>query len=190
MLLSPRTQVGSVSQLLRLNTAGTLVCRCRGHRNGLFEADHSLLGRPVQRQFDMRGEFQIGQFSTLGDRLDDFGREKRQPDEAGSWIARPAALRAVLVQRWRRGWCRSHMRIADVREERTICGRSLTTSNCLARLSARGSTRGPEFVRAIDSIRRPGIRDGASSVIQLGSRAAARESTLRFARILALPAVS
>ena len=31
----------------------------------------------------MRGEFQIGQFSTLGDRLDDFRREKRQPDEAG-----------------------------------------------------------------------------------------------------------
>jgi hypothetical protein len=51
---------------------------------GLFEADHSLLGRPVQRQVDMRGEFQIGQFSTLGDRLDDFRREKRQPDEAGN----------------------------------------------------------------------------------------------------------
>ena len=50
---------------------------------GLFEADHSLLGRPVQRQVDMRGEFQFGQFSTLGDRLDDFRREKRQPDEAG-----------------------------------------------------------------------------------------------------------
>ena len=32
----------------------------------LLEADHSLLGRPVQRQVDMRGEFQIGQFSTLG----------------------------------------------------------------------------------------------------------------------------
>jgi len=32
----------------------------------------------------MRGEFQIGQFSTLGDRLDDFRREKRQPDEAGN----------------------------------------------------------------------------------------------------------
>ena len=29
-------------------------------RNRLFEADHSLLGRPVQRQVDMRGEFQIG----------------------------------------------------------------------------------------------------------------------------------
>jgi hypothetical protein len=51
---------------------------------GLFEADHSLLGRPVQRQVDMRGEFQFGQFSTLGDRLDDFRREKRQPDEAGN----------------------------------------------------------------------------------------------------------
>ena len=51
---------------------------------GLLEADHSLLGRPVQRQVDMRGEFQIGQFSTLGDRLDDFRREKRQPDEAGN----------------------------------------------------------------------------------------------------------
>ena len=50
----------------------------------LFEADHSLLGRPVQRQVDMRGEFQIGQFTTLGDRLDDFRREKRQPDEAGN----------------------------------------------------------------------------------------------------------
>ena len=65
----------------------------------LFEADHSLLGRPVQRQVDMRGEFQIGQFSTLGDRLDDFRREKRQPDEAGNvaishppggWRSRPA----------------------------------------------------------------------------------------------------
>ena len=32
----------------------------------LFEADHSLLGRSVQRQVNMRGEFQIGQFSTLG----------------------------------------------------------------------------------------------------------------------------
>ena len=40
---------------------------------GLFEADRSLLDRPVQRQVDMRGEFQIGQFSTLGGRLDDFG---------------------------------------------------------------------------------------------------------------------
>ena len=50
----------------------------------LLEADHSLLGRPVQRQVDMRGEFQIGQFSALGDRLDDFRREKRQPDEAGN----------------------------------------------------------------------------------------------------------
>jgi len=50
----------------------------------LLEADHSLLGRPVQRQVDMRGEFQIGQFSTLGDRLDDFRREKRQPDEASN----------------------------------------------------------------------------------------------------------
>ena len=39
---------------------------------GLFEADHSLLGHPVQRQVDMRGEFQIGQFSTLGDRLASF----------------------------------------------------------------------------------------------------------------------
>jgi hypothetical protein len=27
---------------------------------GLLEADHSLMGRPVQRQVDMRGEFQIG----------------------------------------------------------------------------------------------------------------------------------
>jgi hypothetical protein len=35
----------------------------------LFEADYSLLGRPVQRQVDMRCEFQIGQFSTLGDHL-------------------------------------------------------------------------------------------------------------------------
>jgi hypothetical protein len=51
---------------------------------GLFEADYSLLGRPVQRQVDMRGEFQIGQFSTLGDRLDDFRRQKRKPDEAGN----------------------------------------------------------------------------------------------------------
>jgi hypothetical protein len=34
----------------------------------------------------MRGEFQIGQFSTLGDRLDDFRREKRQPDEAGNIV--------------------------------------------------------------------------------------------------------
>ena len=41
---------------------------------GLFEADRSLLDRPVQRQVDMRGEFQISQFSTLGDRLDDFRR--------------------------------------------------------------------------------------------------------------------
>jgi hypothetical protein len=48
----------------------------------LFETDRLLLGRPVQRQVDMRGEFQIGQFSTLGDRFDDFRREKRQPDEA------------------------------------------------------------------------------------------------------------
>jgi hypothetical protein len=31
----------------------------------------------------MRGEFQVGQCSTLCDRLDDFGREKRQPDQAG-----------------------------------------------------------------------------------------------------------
>ena len=70
-----------------------------GWRIGLFEADHSLLGRPVQRQVDMWGEFQIGQFSTLGDRLDDFRREKRQPDEAGDvaishalavWRSRPA----------------------------------------------------------------------------------------------------
>ena len=49
----------------------------------LFEADHSLLHRPVEREVDMRGEFQIGQFSTLGDRFDDFRREKRQPDQAG-----------------------------------------------------------------------------------------------------------
>ena len=50
----------------------------------LFEADHLLLDCPVQRQVDMRGEFQIGQFSALGDRLDDFRREKRQSDEAGN----------------------------------------------------------------------------------------------------------
>ena len=43
-----------------------------------------LLDCPVQRQVDMRGEFQIGQFSALGDRLDDFRREKRQSDEAGN----------------------------------------------------------------------------------------------------------
>src|ERR1700687_3506914 len=51
---------------------------------GLLDADTSLLSRPVHRQVDMRGEFQIAQFSTLGDRLDDFRREKRQPDEAGN----------------------------------------------------------------------------------------------------------
>ena len=51
---------------------------------GLFEVDHSLLGRPVERQVDMRGEFQIGQFSTLGDRLDDFRREKRSGGKAFS----------------------------------------------------------------------------------------------------------
>jgi hypothetical protein len=50
---------------------------------GLFEADRSILGRPVQRKVDMWGEFQIGQFSTLGDCLDDFRREKRQRDQAG-----------------------------------------------------------------------------------------------------------
>ena len=61
---------------------------------GLFEADRSLLDRPVQRQVDMRGEFQIGQFSTLGGRLDDFRREKRQPDEAG-YVAISYALAAV-----------------------------------------------------------------------------------------------
>ncbi len=49
----------------------------------LFEADHLLLRGPVERQVDMRGEFQIGQFSALGDRLNDFGREERQPDQAG-----------------------------------------------------------------------------------------------------------
>ena len=43
---------------------------------GLFEADHSLRGRPVERKVDTRGEFQIGQFSTLGDRLDDFRRPR------------------------------------------------------------------------------------------------------------------
>ena len=42
----------------------------------------------------MRGEFQIGQFSTLGGGLDDFRREKRQPDEAG-YVAISYALAAV-----------------------------------------------------------------------------------------------
>ena len=32
----------------------------------------------------MRGDFQIGRFSTLGDRFEDFRREKRQSDEAGN----------------------------------------------------------------------------------------------------------
>jgi hypothetical protein len=41
----------------------------------------------------MRSEFQIDQFSTLGDRLDDFRREKRQPDEA-SYVAISYALAA------------------------------------------------------------------------------------------------
>ena len=49
----------------------------------LFEANHSLLHRPVERQVNMRGEFKVGQCSTLGDRLDDLGREKRQSDQAG-----------------------------------------------------------------------------------------------------------
>jgi hypothetical protein len=92
VFLSARAQIGSVSQLLRLNAAGTLVAdvadieisrRPSDWSIGLFEADHSLLGRPVERQVDMWGESQIGQFSTLGDCFDDFRREKRQPDEAG-----------------------------------------------------------------------------------------------------------
>ncbi len=70
---------------------------------GLFEADHSLLGRPVQRQVDMRGEFQIGQFSTLGDRLDDFRREKRQPDEAGNVAISHALAAGDSGQRSRPG---------------------------------------------------------------------------------------
>ena len=70
---------------------------------GLFEADHSLLGRPVQRQVDMRGEFQIGQFSTLGDRLDDFRREKRQPDEAGNVAISYALAAGDRGQRHRPG---------------------------------------------------------------------------------------
>jgi hypothetical protein len=34
--------------------------RMAGATMDLFEADHSLLRRPVERQVDMRGEFQIG----------------------------------------------------------------------------------------------------------------------------------
>ena len=70
---------------------------------GLPEADHSLLGRPVQRQVDMRGEFQIGQFSTLGDRLDDFRREKRQADEAGDVAISYALAAGERGQRSRPG---------------------------------------------------------------------------------------
>ena len=43
-----------------------------------------MLHRPVQRQVNMRGEFQIRQCFTLGDRFDDLWREKRQPDQTGS----------------------------------------------------------------------------------------------------------
>ena len=50
---------------------------------GLLEADHSLPRRAVERQVDMRGEFQFGHFSTFGDRLDDFGREKRESNQVG-----------------------------------------------------------------------------------------------------------
>lgn len=57
---------------------------------GLFEADHSLLGRPVQRQVD-------------GDRLDDFRREKRQPDEAGNVAISHALAAGDRGQRRRPG---------------------------------------------------------------------------------------
>lgn len=36
----------------------------------LFKANHSLLGGPVELEVEMRSEFQIGQFSKLGNRLD------------------------------------------------------------------------------------------------------------------------
>ena len=56
----------------------------------LFDADRAFLDHPVERQGDVRSQFQIGQFSTLGDRLDDFRREKRQP-----YQARDVAIRAT-----------------------------------------------------------------------------------------------
>ena len=94
MFLSARLQFGSVSRLLRLNAAARPITDVAGIENehrqpeiagaiGLFEANHPLLSGPVEREVNMRSEFQISQFSTLGDRLNDFGREKRQPDQAG-----------------------------------------------------------------------------------------------------------
>ena len=40
-----------------------------GNRVSLSEPNRSLLHRPVKRQVNMRGESQIGQLSTLGDRM-------------------------------------------------------------------------------------------------------------------------
>jgi hypothetical protein len=69
-----------------------------GRNNGCSESfysrpNHSLPQRPVKRQVNVRGQFQISQCSTLGDRLDDFGCQKRQPDQAG-YIAISNALAA------------------------------------------------------------------------------------------------
>ena len=91
---------------------------------GLLEADHSLLSRPVQRQADMRGEFQIGQFSTLGDRLDDFRREKRQPDEAGNVAISYALATGDRGQRSRPGgneFLEPPMGPCDRLEQRSEC---------------------------------------------------------------------
>lgn len=51
-------------------------------RPPLFEAGSTLLCGPIERQVDVRGEFQINESVALGDRLDDFRREKREPYQA------------------------------------------------------------------------------------------------------------
>jgi hypothetical protein len=61
-----------------MSVAGAMV----GTTGSLFDSDRAFLHRPVERQVDVRRQFQIGQFSTLCDRLDDSRREKRQPYQA------------------------------------------------------------------------------------------------------------
>lgn len=69
-----------------MSVAGPMV----GTIGRLFDSDHSLLGRPVEGQVDVRRQFQIGQFSALGDLLDNFRREKRQPYQALPIATSPA----------------------------------------------------------------------------------------------------
>ena len=108
MFLSVRIQLGSVSRLLRLKPREPVADVADTRMSiggpmvgaiGLFEANHSPLGGPVEREVDMRSEFQIGQFSTLGDRLDDFGREKREPDKAGDVAIRNAFVADASVRK-------------------------------------------------------------------------------------------